>query len=99
MGKLKKVKTMHNPPFPANAQEIYNYEGDGEDMACTIVKSKNNIQLLAFRKLRLMLGEKRFREVLVKALDILVHTTSIKKPAGWLYNYLRQEADAASYVK
>jgi len=48
-------------------------------------------QLMAFRKLRLALGEQVFRETLVEGLDILSHSTGITNPAGWLYDFIRQE--------
>jgi len=46
---------------------------------------------MAFRKLRLALGEQVFRETLVEGLDILSHSTGITNPAGWLYDFIRQE--------
>ena len=47
---------------------------------------------MAFRKLRLALGETRFRDTLVEGLDILSRSDSITTPAGWLYDFVRREA-------
>ncbi len=49
-------------------------------------------QLMAFRKLRLALGETRFRDALVEGLDILSRSDSITTPAGWLVDFLKKEA-------
>jgi len=50
---------------------------------------------MAFRKLRIALGEQTFRELLVEALDILAHSTTIHTPAGWLFDYIRKEVPRA----
>jgi len=79
------------PPPPENARDIYDFPGHGEYIACAIVRRHDMQQLMAFRKLRLALGEQTFRESLVEALDILSRSTGIKSPAGWLYHFLREE--------
>ena len=83
---------MRFPPFPRSNEEIRTYAGRGEYMACTIVHKRDICQLMAFRKLRLALGETRFRDALVEGLDILSHSTTITTPAGWLYDFVRKEA-------
>jgi len=83
---------MQFPPYPRSNAEIYDYPGHGEYMACAIVREQTARQLMAFRALRLALGEQTFRESLVEALDILAHSTGITSPAGWLYWFLREEA-------
>lgn len=89
---------MSFPPFPNSAAEIYGFPGRGEYMACAIVHKCTTRQLMAFRKLRVLLGEQSFRESLVEALDILSRSTGIETPAGWLYKFLAEEASPASYV-
>ena len=84
------------PPRPNNSQDIWTYEGAGEYLACSIVNNRTVPQLLAYRKLRQKLGEQRFREQLIEAIDILAHSTGIKNPAGWLYNFVKSEARAAA---
>lgn len=79
------------PPFPRNPDDIYNYPGRGERMACTIVRNCTVRQLMAYRKLRIALGEQSFRETLVEALDILSRSTGINDPAAWLYWYIHTE--------
>ena len=80
------------PDFPRSNEEIRTYAGHGERMACAIVRKFDMRQLMAFRKLRLALGETRFRDALVEGLDILSHSTGIATPAGWLYDFVRKEA-------
>ena len=80
------------PPFPRSNEEIRTYNGHGEYMACAIVHKRDIRQLMAFRKLRLALGETRFRDALVEGLDILSRSDSITTPAGWLYDFVRREA-------
>jgi len=87
------------PPYPRSNEEIYDFPGRGEYMACTIVHGQTVRQLMAFRALRLALGEQSFRESLVEALDILAHSTGIKSPAGWLYWFLKQEASHVREVR
>ena len=82
------------PPFPGSSAEIWEYPGNGEMIACAIVKNFSVEQRMAFRALRLKLGEQRFRECMIDALDILAHSKTIKKPGGWFYRYLKTEADA-----
>jgi len=89
---------MSFPPFPRSAAEIYDFRGRGEYMACAIVHKFDMRQLMAFRKLRIRLGEQSFRETLVDALDILNRSTGIDTPAGWLYDFLDTEASPASHV-
>ena len=80
------------PDFPRSNEEIRTYAGHGEYMACVIVRKFDMRQLMAFRNLRLALGETRFRDALVEGLDILLHSTGITTPAGWLYDFVRREA-------
>ena len=80
------------PPFPRSNEEIRTYNGHGEYMACAIIRKFDMRQLMAFRNLRLALGETRFRDALVEGLDILSHSTTITTPAGWLYDFVRKEA-------
>ena len=80
------------PPFPRSNEEIRAYAGHGEYMACAIIRRFDMRQLMAFRKLRLALGETRFRDALVEGLDILSRSDSITTPAGWLYDFVRKEA-------
>ena len=82
---------MRFPSFPRSNEEIRTYAGHGEYMACAIVHKRDIRQLMAFRKLRLALGETRFRDALVEGLDILSHSTTITTPAGWLYDFVRKE--------
>ena len=79
------------PPFPRSNEEIRAYDGHGEHMACAIIRKFDMRQLMAFRKLRLTLGETRFRDALVEGLDILSRSDSITSPAGWLYDFVRKE--------
>ena len=79
------------PPFPRSNEEIRAYAGHGEHMACAIIRKFDMRQLMAFRKLRLALGETRFRDALVEGLDILSRSDSITSPAGWLYDFVRKE--------
>ena len=80
------------PPFPRSNEEIRAYAGRGEYMACAIVRRFDVRQLMAFRRLRLAMGEQNFRDALVEGLDILARSTGITTPAGWLYDFLRKEA-------
>ena len=80
------------PPFPRSNEEIRTYAGHGEHMACAIVRKFDMRQLMAFRKLRLALGEIRFRDALVEGLDILSRSTGITTPVGWLVDFLKKEA-------
>ena len=80
------------PDFPRSNEEIRAYAGHGEHMACAIVRKFDMRQLMAFRKLRLALGETRFRDALVEGLDILSRSTGITTPAGWLFKFLKREA-------
>ena len=80
------------PPFPRSNEEIRAYPGHGEHMACAIIRKFDMRQLMAFRKLRLALGETRFRDALVEGLDILSRSTGIITPAGWLVGFLKKEA-------
>ena len=80
------------PPFPRSNEEIRTYNGHGEYMACAIIRNFDMRQLMAFRTLRLALGETRFRDALVEGLDILSRSTGITTPAGWLVGFLKKEA-------
>ena len=80
------------PDFPRSNEEIRAYAGHGEYMACAIIRKFDMRQLMAFRKLRLALGETRFRDALFEGLDILSRSTGITTPAGWLYDFVRKEA-------
>ena len=80
------------PSFPRSNEEIRAYAGHGEHMACAIISKFDMRQLMAFRKLRLALGETRFRDTLVEGLDILSRSTGITTPAGWLVGFLKREA-------
>ena len=80
------------PPFPISNEDIRAYSGPGEYMACAIIRRFDTRQLMAFRKLRLKMGEPNFRDALVEGLDILAHSTGIICPAGWLYDFIRKEA-------
>jgi len=86
---------MDFPPYPRSSRDIYEFPGHGEYMACAIVRRRDILQLMAFRKLRIALGEQTFRESLVEALDILSRSTTIRTPAGWLYDFIRKEAPHA----
>ena len=83
---------MRFPSFPRSNEEIRAYAGHGEHMACSIIRKFDTRQLMAFRKLRLALGETRFRDALVEGLDILSRSTGITTPAGWLVGFLKKEA-------
>ena len=83
---------MRFPSFPRSNEEIRTYAGRGEYMACAIIRKFDTRQLMAFRNLRLALGETRFRDALVEGLDILSHSTTITTTAGWLYDFVRKEA-------
>lgn len=83
------------PQFPRNNEEIRSFSRPGEYMACAIVHRCDIRQLMAFRELRLAFRDNQeFLDALVEALDILHHATTIRKPAGWLYAFLRDEANA-----
>ena len=84
------------PAKPENDQAIWEYRGPGERLACALVGKFDTRQRLAFRKLRLALGEQRFRECLCDARDTLGRSRTIREPAGWLFAYLRDEANAVS---
>ena len=84
------------PSKPGNDQAIWDYRGAGERLACALVGKFDTRQRLAFRKLRLALGEQGFRECLCDARDTLGRSRTIREPAGWLFAYLRDEAAAAS---
>ena len=85
------MECMRYPRKPTNSQDIWNYAGDGERLACSLVGKFDLMQRCAFRKLREMMGEQRFREVLCEAVDILSRPNSIEQPAGWLYWFLASE--------
>ena len=80
------------PDFPRSNEEIRAYDGHGEHIACAIILKFDMRQLMAFRKLRLALGETRFRDTLVEGLDILSRSDSITTPVGWLVDFLKKEA-------
>ena len=80
------------PPYPRNNEDIRTYPGPAEYMACTIVHNRTVRQLMAFRKLRIALGDMNFRDVLIEALDILAHSDGIENPAAWVFHFVRQEA-------
>ena len=83
------------PPYPSSFEDIRCYPGHGEYMACTIIKRPKVKELLAFRKLRLALGEIGFRDSLIEALDILDHsTTKFDNPAGFIYRFIKKEAES-----
>ena len=83
---------MRFPSFPRSNEEIRTYAGRGEYMACAIIRKFDMRQLMAFRNLRLALGEIRFRDALVEGLDILSRSDSITTPAGWLFDFVKKEA-------
>ena len=83
---------MRFPSFPRSNEEIRTYAGRGEYMACAIIRKFDTRQLMAFRKLRIALGEIRFRDALVEGLDILSRSDSITTPAGWLFDFVKKEA-------
>ena len=76
------------PPRPTSSQDIWEFRGKGEALACSIVNKFDSQQRCAYRKLRRQMGEQNFREILCEALDILDHPNSIASPAGWLYWFL-----------
>lgn len=87
---------MNFPRFPQSNEEIRVFPGPGEYMACAIVHRAGDMrQLMAYKKLRQKMGEMRFREVLVEGLDILSRSNAIHSPAGWLYDFIASEANAA----
>lgn len=87
---------MNFPNRPSSSHEIWAYEGPGEYMACAIVHRAGDMrQLMAYKKLRQKMGEVRFREVLVEGLEILSRSNAIHSPAGWLYDFIASEANAA----
>ena len=79
------------PARPANDQSIWDYGGSGERLACALVGKYDARQRLAYRRLRIQLGEQRFRECLCEARDVLATSRTIREPAGWLFAYLRDE--------
>ena len=81
------------PKKPNSSQEIWEYPGKGERLACSIVDKFDIEQRCAYAKLRMRHGEQRFREVLCEALDILSRPNGIDTPAGWLYWFLETELD------
>ena len=86
------MKTKYPPP-PRSSEDIRTYSGHGEYMACAILRKCEVRQLMAFRKLRLAMGETAFRDALIEGLDILSNSTGIVSPAGWLYDFIRKEAE------
>ena len=66
------------PTPPSCSQDIWTYNGPGEYLACAIVRNKTARQLMAYRKLRLTLGEQRFRELLIEAVDILSYNLRVR---------------------
>lgn len=88
------MNTSKFPPYPRSNEEIRSFLGNGEYMACTIVKRTDARQLMAFRKLRQKMGNRLFLDTLTEAIDILAHSDSIHSPAGWLYDFLASEAGA-----
>ena len=85
------MRNMFYPARPANSQDIWNYQGNGERLACAIVGKFDTQQRLAYASIRKRIGEQAFRELLCEALDILLHKNAIEKPAAWLYWFLENE--------
>lgn len=83
---------MRFPSAPSSNEDIRTYSGHGEYMACAILRKYDTRQLMAFRKLRLAMGEIAFRDALIEGLDILSRAKTITTPAGWLYDFIRKEA-------
>lgn len=85
---------MKFPPFPKSHEEIRSFSGKGEYMACSIIHRTDMQQLMAYRRLRQRMGNRRFLDTLTEAIDILSRSESIYSPAGWLYAFLADEANA-----
>ena len=79
------------PNKPSNSQDIWNYSGNGERLACAMVNKFDVQQRLVYGDLRKRLGEQTFRELLCEALDVLSRPNTIEKPAAWLYWFLAGE--------
>ena len=77
------------PDKPRNSQDIWEFAGKGEALACAMVNKFDAQQRCAYRKIRREIGEQAFREILCEALDILSRPNSITAPAAWLYWFLR----------
>ena len=73
---------MKFPSPPRSNEDIRTYSGHGEYMACAILRKCDVRQLMAFRKLRLAMGEIAFRDALIEGLDILANSETITTPAG-----------------
>ena len=89
-------KTIMNnlyPSKPRTSQDIWNYSGTGERLACALVGKCDVMQRLAYGRLRQLIGEKNFREVLCEALEILSSARTIDNPSAWLYWFISQELD------
>ncbi len=79
------------PSRPTSAQQVWDYSGHGERLACALVNRFDAQQLCAYRKIRVRLGEQTFRELLVEAMDTLSRPNGIDTPAAWLHWYLSGE--------
>ena len=89
---------MEFPPYPRNSNDIYSFPGNGEYMACTIVKNTTVRQLMTFKGLRQRMGNRRFLDTLAEAIDILASSNGIVNPGGWLYWFIRREAESCAAV-
>ena len=89
---------MKFPPYPTCSNDIYSFPGNGEYLACTIVHNCTMRQLMAFKVLRQRMGNRRFLDALAEALDIIARSNGITTPAGWLYWFIKREADACEQV-
>lgn len=82
---------MRFPSCPNTSNDIWNFRGNAEYLACAMAGNRTARQLCAFRKLRIALGDQTFREILCDALDVMSASTSIQSPAGWLYAFVKDE--------
>lgn len=81
------------PAAPRCSEDIYSFKGKPEYLACAIIRRTDTRQLMAFRKLRLAMGDdRRFLDALAEGVEILARSNGIFCPAGWLYDFIRKEA-------
>lgn len=81
------------PAPPRCSEDIYTFKGKPEYLACAIIRQQTVRQLMAFRNLRIAMGDnQRFLDALAEGVEILAHSSGIKSPAGWLYDFIRKEA-------
>jgi len=77
---------MKLPSFPSSADEIFDYAGPSEYLAGAIAGNGFNlVELIAFRRLRLQMGDLAFRRRLVDVWSILHASPAISTAAAWAY--------------